>query len=153
MFRARSGKTHICHIWCCKNEGCPRSSKEISKIFECDSKIITKGIKNVNEILRVHKLTGRVKSDRVDSIDLITRFCNNISLNMEQIKEIIIIAENFTDKYYAELSSCTPGSLAASFIYYYVSNNAIKISKKDISENTNISVVTIQKIVTLLNNL
>ena len=90
---------------------------------------------------------------RVDSIDLITRFCNNLSLNMEQVKEIIIIAEKFTDKYYSELSSCTPGSLAASFIYYYVNIKNIKISKKDISENTNISVVTIQKIVSLLNNL
>jgi transcription initiation factor TFIIIB Brf1 subunit/transcription initiation factor TFIIB len=149
----RKGIIAACVFMACKNEGCPRSSKEISKIFDCDSKIITKGIKNVNEILRVHKLTSRVKSDRVDSIDLITRFCNNISLNMEQIKEIIIVAEKFTDKYYTDLSSCTPGSLAASFIYYYVSNNDIKISKKVISENTNISVVTIQKIVSLLNNL
>ena len=86
----RKGIIAACVFMACKNEGCPRSSKEISKIFDCDSKIITKGIKNVNEILRVHKLTSRVKSDRVDSIDLITRFCNNISLNMEQIKEIII---------------------------------------------------------------
>ena len=48
------------------------------------------------------------------------------------------------------LSSCTPSSLSASFIYYYIYLNNIDISKKDISDNTGISVVTIQKVVNII---
>ena len=52
-----------------------------------------------------------------------------------------------------ELSSCTPSSLSASFIYYYIHLNDLDISKKDISDNTGISVVTIQKVVNIIINL
>jgi len=149
----RLGIIAACVFMACKNEGCPRSSKEISQVFNCDSKIITKGIKHVNDILRIHKLSYRVKSYRVDSFDLIVRFCNRLSLSMEQISEIRLLGEQLLEDYCGDLSSCTPGSLAASYIYYYICNNNIKISKKEISDNTGISVVTIQKIVTLLHDL
>jgi transcription initiation factor TFIIIB Brf1 subunit/transcription initiation factor TFIIB len=49
-----------------------------------------------------------------------------------------------------DLSSCTPSSLSASFIYYYIFINGLNIGKKEISENTGISVVTIQKVVNKL---
>ena len=131
----------------------PRSSKEISKIFNCDSKIVTKGIKTVNEILRIHKLEGRVKKDRLEYSDLISRFCNNLNLSQNDINNIHILSVNVLEKYKSELSSCTPSSLSASFIYYYIHINNLDINKKDISDNTGISVVTIQKIVNLILNL
>ena len=117
------------------------------------SKVITKGIKSVNEILRIHKLGDRVNKERVEYSDLITRFCNNINIEPKQIDEIHLLAKNLLKKYKSELSSCTPSSLSASFIYYYIYLNKLKISKKDLSENTHISIVTIQKIVNLLNDL
>jgi transcription initiation factor TFIIIB Brf1 subunit/transcription initiation factor TFIIB len=146
----RLGIIAACVFMAAKNVGNPRSSKEISKVFDCDSKVITKGIKTVNEILRVHKLGGRVNNDRIEYSDLITRFCNNLKLEPGQIKEIHILSKNLLEKYKEQLSSCTPSSLSASFIYYYIHLNKLNISKKDLSDNTNISVVTIQKIVNLL---
>jgi len=146
----RLGIIAACVFMASKNVGNPRSSKEISRVFDCDSKVITKGIKTVNDILRMHKLDKRVKKERVDYSDLISRFCNNLNLNPEQINDIHEISKNVLDKYKQELSSCTPSSLSASFIYYYIYINNIEISKKDISDNTNISVVTIQKIVNLI---
>ena len=146
----RLGIIAACVFMASKNVGNPRSSKEISRVFDCDSKVITKGIKTVNDILRMHKLDKRVKKERVDYSDLISRFCNNLNLNSEQINDIHEISKNVLDEYKQELSSCTPSSLSASFIYYYVHINNIDISKKEISENTNISVVTIQKIVNLI---
>ena len=52
----RLGIIASCVFMAAKNIGNPRSNKEISKVFDCDPKIVTKGIKNVNEILRIHKL-------------------------------------------------------------------------------------------------
>ena len=98
----------------------------------------------------MHKLEKRVKTYRVDSIDLIARFCNNLNLIPEQIEEIMIVSKELLNKHDKELSSCTPPSLSASFIYYYIYKNAINITKKKISEETNISIVTIQKIVNIL---
>uniref|UniRef100_A0A6C0C6D4 Cyclin-like domain-containing protein n=1 Tax=viral metagenome TaxID=1070528 RepID=A0A6C0C6D4_9ZZZZ len=149
----RKGIIAACVFMASKNVGNPRSSKEISKVFDCDSKVITKGIKSVNEILRIHKLGDRVNKERVEYSDLITRFCNNINIEPKQIDEIHLLAKNLLKKYKSELSSCTPSSLSASFIYYYIYLNKLKISKKDLSENTHISIVTIQKIVNLLNDL
>ena len=149
----RLGIIAACVFMAAKNIGSPRSSKEISKVFDCDSKVITKGIKTVNEILRIHKLSGRINKDRIEYSDLITRFCNNIDINQNQIEEIHILSKKLLNKYKDELSSCTPSSLSASFIYYYINLNNLKISKKELSDNTNISIVTIQKIVNLLINL
>jgi transcription initiation factor TFIIB len=149
----RKGIIAACVFMAAKNVGNPRSSKEISKIFDVTSPVITKGIKNVNEILRVHKLENRVISYRVDSTDLISRFCNNLNFSEEDIKSIMNMSLYLLKTYSKELSSCTPPSLSASFIYYYIYKNNINISKKNISQNTDISIVTIQKIVNIILNL
>ena len=149
----RLGIISACVFLAAKNVDNPRSSKEISKVFSCDSKVVTKGIKSVNEILRIHKLENRVKKDRVNYSDLISRFCNNLNLSENDIKSIHNLSENILEKYKNELSSCTPSSLSASFIYYYIHLNNLDISKKDISDNTGISVVTIQKVVNIIINL
>jgi transcription initiation factor TFIIB len=149
----RLGIIAACVFLASKNVENPRSSKEISKIFNCDSKVVTKGIKTVNEILRIHKLEGRVKKDRVEYSDLISRFCNNLNLSGKDIDNIHKLSLTVLEKYKSELSSCTPSSLSASFIYYYIHINNLDINKKEISDNTGISVVTIQKIVNLILNL
>ena len=70
-----------------------------------------------------------------------------MDLTKEQIEEIYVMSKELLQKFNKELSSCTPASLSASFIYYYIYKNKLNISKKIISENTDISIVTIQKIV------
>jgi transcription initiation factor TFIIB len=149
----RLGIIASCVFLAAKNVGNPRSSKEISKVFGCDSKVVTKGIKTVNDIMRMHKLGARVKKDRVNYADLISRFCNNLDLNGKQIEEIHEISLRILTEHKLDLSSCTPSSLSASFIYYYIHINDINISKKEVSDNTSISVVTIQKVVNKLINI
>ena len=75
---------------------------------------------------------------------------HNLDLNEKQIKEIHEISLRLLTKHKLDLSSCTPSSLSASFIFYYIYINDINISKKEVSDNTSISVVTIQKIVNKL---
>ena len=149
----RLGIIAACVFMAAKNTGHARSSKEISKIFECDPKVITKGIKSVNDILRIHKIDGRINKERVEYSDLISRFCNNLPLNQIQIDGIHELSGNLLHHYKSDLSSCTPSSLSASFIYYYSLLNELNITKKKISDNNGISIVTIQKITNLLTNI
>tara|TARA_B110000858_G_C17644711_1_gene399856 strand:+ start:57 stop:848 length:792 start_codon:yes stop_codon:yes gene_type:complete len=149
----RLGIIASCVFLAAKNVGNPRSSKEISKVFGCDSKVVTKGIKTVNDIMRMHKLGDRVKKDRVNYSDLISRFCNNLELNENHIVGIHELSLRILTENKNDLSSCTPSSLSASFIYYYIFINGLNIGKKEISENTGISVVTIQKVVNKLINI
>ena len=144
----RLGIISSCVFMACKNCGSPRSSVEISTIMEVDRKIVTKGIKQLNDIIRTNKIPlDRVVLDRVSAIDLIDRSCNDINeLNVEQINNIKILCNYLNDYHKKELSSCTPPSLSAATIYYYIISNNIDIDKNTISQKTNVSVVTIQKI-------
>ena len=90
----RLGIIAACVFMAAKNTGHARSSKEISKIFECDAKVITKGIKSVNDILRIHKIGNRINKERVEYSDLISRFCNNLPLNHIQIEGIHDLSKN-----------------------------------------------------------
>ena len=74
-------------------------------------------------------------------------------LNQIQIDGIHELSGNLLQHYKSDLSSCTPSSLSASFIYYYSLLNELNITKKKISDNTGISIVTIQKITNLLTNI
>ena len=136
----------------CKNCGNPRSTNEIAQICEISKKVVTKGIKILQDIIHTNKIPqSRIISTRVTAIDLIDRICNDISLlNYEDINNIKLLCDHFTENYSSELSSCTPPSLSASIIYYYIITNNISIDKNLISEKSNVSVVTIQKITNIL---
>jgi len=135
----------------CKNCGAPRSSSEIARIMGTDKKVITKGIKNIQDIIRTNKIPlERVVLDRVTSIDLIDRICNSLNLDSDVVNDIKLLCHYFNDKYKKILSSCTPPSFAAAIINYYVLSNKLDIDKNDISKNSDVSVVTIQKITNIL---
>lgn len=136
----------------CKNCGAPRSSLEISKIMNIEKKIVTKGIKQLQDIIRINKIPlNRVILDRVTAIDLIDRICNNIDqLNYENINDIKLMCNHFSDTYSKELSSCTPSSLSAAIINFYSITNNIDLDKSIISKESSVSIVTIQKITNIL---
>ena len=76
----RLGLISACVFISCKNSGSPRSSTEISYIMEVEKKVVTRGIKNIQEIIRVNKLNlDRICNTRVNALDLIDRICNNIT--------------------------------------------------------------------------
>lgn len=136
----------------CKNCHSPRSSSEIANIFSIEKKIVTKGIKQLTDIIRVNKIPiQRVILDRVTAIDLIDRICNSIiNLNLSNINEIKILCNYYIENYQKDISSFTPPSLAAAVINTYIILNNIEIDKNIISKSSNVSVVTIQKITNIL---
>ncbi len=136
----------------CKNCASPRSATEIAKIFSLEKKIVTKGIKQLTDIIRMNRLsTQRVILDRVLAEDLIDRICNSITeLNLSNINEIKILCNYYSENYQKDIASFTPPSFAAAVINTYIISNNIKIDKNIISKSSNVSIVTIQKITNIL---
>ena len=140
----RRGLIAACIYFACKACGYPRSSKEVANIYNIKPNIMTKGIKQFQEILQLSNQKHRVygaKSIKAD--DFIERFCDNLNISNNDIKNI----KNITNKVYNININTenTPPSIAAGSIYAYVVKNNLNISKKTISDISRISEVTINK--------
>ena len=141
----RKGIIAACVFNACKECKVPRSIKEIAKMFDMDPKILTKGCKNYTEISRLNKINVKREqgSETINLIDFIERFCYNLSLSekdMEIIKDISNICKSLNLVY-----DNTPPAMASGCIYLLLQLKKIDISKKMISDNCNISEVTINK--------
>jgi transcription initiation factor TFIIB len=141
----RKGVIAACVFNACKECKVPRSIKEISKIFDIDSKVLTKGCKNYTEIIRLNKSSiNRYQNlDTIQLGDFIDRFCYNLSINEEDTRIIKTVAEVSDDLHLTYDN--TPPAMATGCIYLVSKLKEINLSKKDISEKCNISEVTINK--------
>ena len=141
----RKGVIAACVFNACKECKVPRSIKEISKIFDIDSKVLTKGCKNYTEIIRLNKINiNRYQNlDTIKLGDFIDRFCYNLSINEEDTQIIKTVAEVSDDLHLTYDN--TPPAMATGCIYLVSKLKEINLSKKDISERCNISEVTINK--------
>jgi len=119
----------------CKNNGVPRSAKEIASIFNLNISTMTKGCKKFHEIMKMN-----VASTSPD--DFIVRFCSR--LNRPDIVEESLYIVRAADKY-SIVSENAPPSIAAGSIYLCSVVNKHGITKKDISKACEISEVTINK--------
>lgn len=132
----RSGLIATSIYMSCKSNNVPRSTKEIAKIFNLKPTTMTRGCKKFNDIMRMNMESSR-------PIDFIHRFCSKINLpnNMRDIckhiidkaDELNIICEN------------TPPSIAAGSIYLCNMAYDLGLTKKEISEACQISIVTLCK--------
>lgn len=141
----RTGIIAACIYFACKNCDVPRSTKEISGMFDINNIIVTKGCKKFQEILHYNK-TNRDRINRniiIDSNDFIDRFCNKLDLNNIDIKIIKQISDRAQE--HKIIYENTPPSIAVGSIYLYIKINKLNISKKDISNISKISEVTINK--------
>ena len=141
----RKGIIAACVFNACKECNVPRSSSEIAKIFDIDTKIITKGIKKYTEIIRLNKKNhSRIKSIKSINIDdFIDRFSHRLNLSHENIIGINNIVEQC--KLFMIDKDNTPPAMAAGCIYLFIKYKKLNISKKDISNISQISEVTINK--------
>ena len=141
----RKGIIAACVFNACKECKYPRSSNEIAKVFEINTKIMTKGIKKYTEIMRLNKSNleriSNIKSISID--DFIERFSHKLNLDNEDITNINNLVEKC--KYFKIDKDNTPPAMASGCIYLYIKNKKLKISKKDISNISQISEVTINK--------
>ena len=141
----RKGIIAACVFNACKECKVPRSIKEIAKIFEMNSKVLTKGCKNYTEIVRINKINVNryQESETIKLGDFIERFCYNLSMSTKNTEIIKKIAELCTE--YNLIYDNTPPAMATGCIYLLSQLHELGITKKQISQTCNISEVTINK--------
>ena len=137
----RDGIIAACVYFSCKECEVPRSTKEIAEIFNINITVMTKGCKNFQEIMNLNKKNkNRVQNRSIHPNDFIERFCDNLSLDIDEIKKICnICLENNI------IANNTPQSIASGCIYFYIKINNLNTTKKDLADICKISEVTINK--------
>jgi transcription initiation factor TFIIB len=148
----RIGIKAACIYFACKNCNVPRSTKEISEMFKIKNIIVTKGCKKFQEIIHnTKKHKDRInKNNIINYNDFIDRFCNKLNLNDLDIRLIKKIADKAVELKLVYQN--TPPSIAAGSIYFYIKTKELSITKKDISDISKISEVTINKCYKKLEN-
>ncbi len=147
----RDGIIAACVYFACKDEGVPRSSKEIAGYFNIKLQDMTRGIKKFRDNWRLANNTEDIlKSDSSNPIDFIERYCSNlpIDINIKHISEFIAIKSIFSNL----VNDNTSPSIAAGSIFLACSVTNQNISKKQVAEACKTSEVTISKCFKKLNN-
>lgn len=145
----RKGLIACCILHACKNNKVPRSVKEISNMCFVDTTIINKCMKIFKEVM-----DDDISNDKnTDVNDLYCRriSCLGLSKNNEiLLKKTIYKISNKVDEL-SLLNGKTPTAITAAIIYYCCINLGFKISKKQILEMNNVSSVTLNKLISILN--
>lgn len=152
----RKGLIAACVFNACKKQKVPRSCKEIAEMFGIELKEITKGCKKFNELWRLvntnRDLTKNTTYSRSSNpLDYIDRFCSklNIPVNLKYISEIVSIKA--ITSIYNIVNDNTSPSISAGSIYLVCLLYSYTITKKQISDVSKISEVTISKCYKKLN--
>jgi transcription initiation factor TFIIB len=137
----RKGLIASCIYYACKNKHVPRSAKEIAEIFNIDVGIMTRGCKNMAEIMGD---TVKLELDTSRSSDYIGRYSSILSINDSFYVELAKIISERIDAYGISPEN-TPPSMAASIIYLVDQVFKLGIPIKDVSTACGTSAVTISK--------
>jgi transcription initiation factor TFIIIB Brf1 subunit/transcription initiation factor TFIIB len=138
----RTGIYGACVYYGAQLQGYSRQVKEIATMLSTTIKVVTKGIRKFNDLMKKNNLINTISSTTPN--DHIERFCQKLKLKKEQVQQIKIISNNITKLYLA--SNHQPTSIAAGAILVYSNIYGVDIQKKTISEIFEISNVTIDKI-------
>jgi transcription initiation factor TFIIB len=146
----RKGLIAACVYNSCKKQKVPRSCKEIAEIFNIELKDMTKGCKHFNEIWRIVNKNSCLNKNNTfhrstNPLDYIDRFCSNLSIpiKIKNISEIVAI-KSITFNHDIVNDNTAP-SISAGSVYLVCKLYNYRISKKDISNISKISEVTITK--------
>ncbi|XP_037951037.1 transcription initiation factor IIB-like [Teleopsis dalmanni] len=128
-------KCGACLLIACRQEGVPRTFKEISATNDLSVKDIGRSYKKVTRLLDCNV-------DCIVSDDVISRFCGNIGLPNIVKKKAIDISRQAKEKQVAINKS--PISIAAASIYFACEIVKHEVEIKDISDVTGVSSSTIK---------
>lgn len=125
----------------------PRTAKEIATIFHLDSTAATKGCKNaisiINELEHDMENTDKTLLCQTTPVSFIDRYCSKLNINSELTKVCKFIAIRIQRNNL--IPENTPHSIAAGIVYFVSQVCNINVSKRDVSNISEISEVTINK--------
>jgi transcription initiation factor TFIIB len=131
----------------CKIHDCHRTPKEIAKMFNLDLGSSTKGCKNAqNIIIEIEK--GLPEDEKTHFCkptpsSFIERYCSKLLISDELTKLCYFVSIQIESE--NSVGEKAPHSLASGIIYFICKLAGLCISKKQISEITGISQVTVGK--------
>lgn len=137
----RKGLIASCFWYACKINKKQRSIKEISEIFKIDSTEVTRGIRKFIELCRNKNIDIQIKASNYE--DFVEYYCNKLQLSKKKKKICLIIGRRI--KKIKIVDENTPPSVAASCIYVVCNFLNYPIKKKYISEQCDVSEVTLTK--------
>lgn len=135
--RSNDAVCSACMYIACRQEGVPRTFKEICAVSKVSSK---------KEIGRVFKLILKTLETNVQLIttgDFMSRFCSNLSLSSKIQRAATHIATKAVDKYLVPGRS--PVSVAAAAIYMASQASEDKKTQKEIGDIAGVAEVTIRQ--------
>ena len=139
----RSGLISACLFMACKAMSIPRSAKEIAEIFNINTKCVIKGCKRFNEIWARIGESAIIPKEQIKPSCFVERFSCKLKLNHKIIMEAIDIADDL----YESNSVCeiSPSNTASAILYLLIYKHNIDISKKELCDATNTSLITVNK--------
>jgi len=126
----------------CRVENYPRTAKEIANIFHLDCTSATRGCKNAMTILNDFEI-GAVKFPTTNPHSFIERYCTALLMSSEMTRMAEFIALRIEKN--KLIPENTPHSVAAGIVYFVAYDFKLGISKRRVSEISEISEVTINK--------
>lgn len=125
----------------------PRTAKEIATIFHLDNTSATKGCKNAISIINEleHEMDNSDKTNlcQTTPIAFIDRYCSKLNINAELTKLCKFVAVRIQKNNL--IPENTPHSIAGGIVYFVSQICNVNISKKAVSNISEISEVTINK--------
>jgi transcription initiation factor TFIIB len=125
----------------------PRTAKEIATIFNLDNTSATKGCKNAISIINEleHEMDNSDKTNlcQTTPIAFIDRYCSKLNINAELTKLCKFVAVRIQKNNL--IPENTPHSIAGGIVYFVAQICNVNISKKAVSNISEISEVTINK--------
>lgn len=125
----------------------PRTPKEIATIFHLDNTSATKGCKNaisiINELENTKVNSEKTNLCQTTPSSFIERYCSKLNMNYKLTKLCTFIALHIQKANI--IPENTPHSIAAGIIYFISQTCHINLTKKEISNVSEISEVTINK--------
>jgi transcription initiation factor TFIIIB Brf1 subunit/transcription initiation factor TFIIB len=132
----KEGLIASCIYFACLMNKIPRSPKEVSRMFHIDSNVLTKGNARFQSLMQINVECS-------NSSDYVARFGSRLSMHCADIAACKDLAQKLDDL--EVVSDNSPTSVAAGSIFYFVSQNKLSVTKKQISDVCEVSEVTIMK--------
>ena len=125
----------------------PRTAKEIATIFHLDSTAATKGCKNaisiINELECDLANTDKTSLCHTTPASFIDRYCSKLNINDELTRVCQFVAIRIQRN--SLIPENTPHSIAAGIVYFVSQICNVSVSKRAVSNVSEISEVTINK--------
>jgi transcription initiation factor TFIIB len=137
-------------FFACKDQGVPRSQKEVAQIYGITSTDVNKGIQHFREVWRMAKHNGdEIHDETSNPIDYIDRYCSFLPIQMEvrYLAEFIAMKSIMNNL----VNDNTTPSIAAGAVYLACVVCRQPITKKQVAEACKTSEVTISKCYKKLN--